>query len=475
MWIYVSHYGGKLLVLVSTVILARLLSQEDFGVAGYAFVFMSLMESARGLGIQQALIFFPAERERTNTAFWVGIGVGAAYYAIAFAIAPLAGWLFSDPRAVSLFRVLALALPISSLGLVHGALLRKSLAFNRQVMVQMGQGLVKGLASIALALLGYEYWSLILGHLGGVVAAAIVLWWMLPWRPTLEIQRSHVRPLLSYGLKIVFNGSLSAFLRNLDYLLVGHFMGAAALGVYTIAFRVPEVLIQQFSGVLGKVLFPVYVRMRDEGQELVGGFRSTMRYVNVMTVPMGVGLALVAEPFMLVLFTDKWAEGIPVLRALALYCMLRASVSNIGAVYKAQDRVGLLARIRLAQALVTVPALWWSATKGSVVYVAWMQAALALALTLTHLLVASRALRTPPRLLFESLRPAMVSASVMSLAVLATLSLTSDSPPVTRLLSGVGVGVASYVGTLWLLHRDLVLEGVHALRATVKRDGSQSV
>lgn len=469
LWMYASRYGAKFLVFLSTVILARLLSREDFGVAAYAFVFIGFMEAASELGIQQALIYFPKQEERTNTAFWLGLGVGALAYALAFAVAPVTGWLFADPRAVSVFRVLALALPISSLALVHEGLLRKDLVFDRQLVAQGGQALSKGLVSIALALAGFEYWSLVLGHVGGVLVSVALFWWVIRWRPKLRFDSSYVRPLLSYGLQIAFNLSLSLFLLDLDFLLIGHFMGAAVLGVYSVAFRVPDMLIRQFSAVVGSVVFPVYVRMREQGQPLAHGLRVTMQYANLATMPMGVGLALVAEPFMLVVFTDKWADGIPVVRAIALYSLLRASVFNLGDLYKALGLVHLLGRIRVAQALVTIPALWWSAATGSIVQVAWTQVALAFTLAVVHLVVASRVLRTPILSICASFRPALTGVAVMSLAVLGFLRLTSDSAPAIQLLAGASVGALAYVGALWGLHRGVVVEGAHALWAALRQ------
>jgi PST family polysaccharide transporter len=265
----------------------------------------------------------------------------------------------------------------------------------------------------------------------------------------------------------VLNSSLSIFLLNLDYLLIGRFMGAAALGVYTIAFRIPELLIKQFSGVINKVIFPVYAKMQEDGQSLRRGFLVTLQYANMLTIPLGVGLALVAEPFVLVVFTEKWAEAIPVTRAIALFAMLRASVFNVGEIYNAQGRPGLLARIRLWQTAVTVPVLWWAAASGQISIVAWAQVGLAFLLMCGHFIIASRVLHTSFAAILEALRPALTSAILMVPAVIGLLQLSDV--PLVQLITAVTGGGLVYAATLWWLHQSVIQEARLSLVGALSR------
>jgi O-antigen/teichoic acid export membrane protein len=468
MWVYISTYSAKLLVFLSTAILARLLTQEDFGVAGYALVFMSFLEILQGLGIRQALIYYRPNPERLNTAFWLGIGIGVGLYVITWLLAPVAGWFFNDPRAVEVTRALGLSIPISSLTLVHQALLHKDLAFKKQVTPQLGHSLCKGMISIVLALLGFGYWSLILGHVGGAIVRAVLYWWTIPWRPSLRFETDNVRPLLSYGSKISLNDGLSIILNNLDYFLIGRFLGAAALGVYSLAFRIPELLINQFSRVIGDVTFPVFTKMEvDRETSLRRGFLATVQYSNMIVFPLGVGLALVAEPFVLVAFTEKWAEAIPVTRAIALFATFRASVFNAGVVYKVQGRPGLLARIQLWQAAVAVPALLWAVSSGQVAVVAWTQAGLAFLLMCVQFIIASRVLQISILAILSALRPALTGVAVMAVVVIGVLQLSDI--PLLQLITAVISGALVYVATLWLLHQSLVQEARYSLLGALNR------
>ena len=275
-WTYASHYGGKLLVFVSTTILARLLTQEDFGIVGFALVVISFLYVLNDLGIGSALIYYADDPDAPHTGFWLGLLMGIVLFGITWLIAPLAGTFFHDARAVPVTRALGSTFPIIALGNVHESLLHKNLAFRRKFIPDVTKMTSKGLTSIILALLGFSFWSMVAGQIVGAVVLVIAYWYTLPFRPQFRFNQKLVRPLLSYGSGIVAVNAIAILLTNADYLFVGRFLGAAALGVYTLAFRIPDMLIIQFCTVVGKVLFPVYAKMRDNKRSLQNAFLMTV-------------------------------------------------------------------------------------------------------------------------------------------------------------------------------------------------------
>lgn len=469
LWVYASTYSGKFLVFLSTIILARLLIQEDFGVAGYALVVIGFVEVLRGMGIQAALIYFKKDDDRINTAFWISLLVGLGLFLLTWlAVAPLAGWFFQDPRAIPVTRLLGLTFPISALAIVHDSLLRKELAFKRRFVPEFMRSVGKGMVAIVLAIAGLGYWSLIAGQIAAAAIAVIVLWIIVPWRPSLSIKGQHAPGLLRYGTNIVTVDALGVLLNNVDYLLIGRFLGAATLGVYTLAFRVPELLIKQFSDLVGKVTFPTYAEIQDDHEALRNGFLLTLQYSNMITIPLGLGLALIAGPFVLTFFGDKWAEAIPVMAAVALYTMLRAMVFNTGDIYKAQGRPEIISKIKIGQALVTLPALYLVVTTtGSVTAVAWTLVVLAFVTAIIKLIIAGRVLGLKYRSVALALRPSLMAGACMTLAVIGVLWLSAGWPPILRLALAVSAGAAVYLGTLWSLERGAVLQASHTLRSAL--------
>lgn len=469
-WAYAATYSGKFLVFISTIVLARLLSEEDFGVAGYALVVIGFLDVVQGLGISSALIYYRDDARRKNTGFWLGLGFGIFLCGVTWLGAPLTGWFFRDPRAVEVTRLLGFTFPLSALGSVHNALLRKELAFGRKFIPELVRSLSKGVVSIVLALMGFGYWSLIVGQLAGTAVSIIAFWRVMPWRPRIQFHPQVVPDLLKYGAGIITVDAMGMLLLNVDYLLIGRFMTAAALGLYTIAFRLPELLIKQFSGIVAQVVFPAYAKMRNDPAALSQGFLRTMCYVSLITVPLGLGLALTARPFVLVFYSAKWEAAAPVMTTISLYTLLRSLTFNAGDVYKAQGRPGLLTKLSLVQAVILIPGLYWAVTgPASLVVVGWVQTAVALLGAILNLIVAGKMLNTSFHEMAKALQPAAVGGSVLVLTVLGALSLTGHGTPTVQLITSVLSGGVAYVGALVLLQRDVVLTAGRTLRTALVR------
>jgi O-antigen/teichoic acid export membrane protein len=466
-WSYASNYSGKLLVFISTAVLARLLLKEDFGIAAYALVVIGLLEVLEGLGVGPAIIYHRTDPKKLDTAFWMGLAVGFLLFGLTwFVAAPLAGTFFQDARAVPITRALGFEFVIGAFALVHAATLTKKLAFGRKFIPDMSRSVSKGVASIVLALLGFGAWSLILGHLVGVLVQTVAYWIVVPWRPAFHFQPKAARSFLSYGISIASIEALGVLILNMDYLVIGRFMGAAALGVYTLAFRVPELLVKQFCNIVGNVTFPVYSQMRDNPQGLRRGFLMTTRYLTMITIPLGLGLALVSGPFVLTFFTEKWAEAIPVMAAISLYTLLRSLVFNAGSVYKATGQPGLLSKLSFIQALVTVPALWWVAvTYNTILAVAWMQVLLAFVSGMVKMVMAARLVNVPLPELAKTFYPSLAAGGLMTVVVLVTAQFLTGALPLVELVVETAVGALVYGGAIFLLQPDEMRKAVTMLRS----------
>ena len=457
LWSYAAKYSGKLLVFISTLILARLLTQEDFGVAGYALTIISFIEVMTGLGIVPALIFYDLVEERTDTAFWLGLLVGIGLGVLTWMIGPLAGEFFRDERAVDVTRLLALTFPIQGAGLVQDALLRKDLKFGRRFIPEMGRSIAKGLVSIVLAFLGFSYWSLLWGQLAGFLVNTILLWWAVPWRPSFRFVGHYVPPMLKYGYHMVVINILGILTLNTDYLLVGRFLGPAALGIYTLAFRVPDLLINQFCVTIAYVVFPAYAKMKDDLDGLRHSSLQTMRYVALATVPMGLGMAILAEPFIVIAFGWKWVEAVPVVPWIVAYTVLRSFGFNLGDVFKAQGKPQIVTWLSVAQVVILIPGIYWAVTgPQTLVAVGWVVTAVSFIGMVLTFAIASRMLQTSLWSMFRAIQPALVSGGIMLAAVALVYSFVLTLTPIWQLAITVPVGIIVYTVALWFMERELL-------------------
>jgi O-antigen/teichoic acid export membrane protein len=470
LWSYASKYSGKVLKLISTIILARLLSQEDFGLAGYAVLAINFMDSVSDIGIGTALIYLPERKNASDTAFWLSIVSRLILFALTWITSPWIGAFFDEPRAIPLIRTLALSFPIMALAGTHSALLQKDLKFNLSFVADIMRAVGNGLVSITLALLGFGAWSLVLGQMAGHVCSVIATWVVNPWRPSFSFSRQRARELLSYGVNIIFIGLVGVFLLNVDYILVGRYLGTVALGVYTLSFRMPEILIQQFSWRLSRVVFPVYVKLREDQGVLKDAFLKTMKYTSAFVIPLGLGLAVVAEPLVLVFFSNKWVEAIPVVRAISIFAMMSAIPYTAGDILKAQGKLKVLNYLVIFRTLLVVTVLWWVTVRfAQIVAVGWAHAVIASVTSLVYLLVFCSINRIQILDVLKGLMPIFASGILMSVGVFVVLQLLADMPSLVQLLVGVVLGVGAYVGMLFVFERELLFDARRILLASLSK------
>jgi O-antigen/teichoic acid export membrane protein len=468
-WSYLSVYTGKLMVFISTVILARLLSKSDFGVVGYAFIVTSFLDALDGLGIGPALIYHKDEPETADTAFWLGLAIGVSLFLLAWVAAPLIGAYFHDDRAIPVVRIMVLVYPISALGNVNSIYLAKRLDFRKKFIPEVSYAFAKGLSSVGLAILGFGYWSQVWGQVFANSVSVLVAKVVNPWKPSFRFSKTIAGSMLKYGLNIVLLDSLANLLNNADYLLIGHYLGAEALGVYTLGFRIPDMVLTQFARIVSEVIFPVYVKMKDNAANLNRNFVRSLQYVASITIPIGLGIALTARPFVMAFFTDKWVEAIPVIRGIAIYALLLSLFRNAGSFYKAQGRPEILTYLTIVRLVFLLPALWFVLTRyASIVAVAWVQAAVALISGVLSLVVAAEMFKISARDILAQFRPSVFSGLLMSAAVFGVLALLRNAPALLQLLAAVIVGAAVYGGTLWLQGPDQMRDMLRKISSALR-------
>lgn len=469
-WTGASELSGKLLFFVSTLLLARLLDQADFGVAAYAITVITLFSSIPALGLGPALIYHDDSDAVLSTGFWLGLIAACACFGLLWAAAPWSALIFDDPRAVGVTRALALVFPIEALRNVHATLLRKQLAFQRRFVPELLQSIVKGGVAIGLALAGFGYWSLIWGTVSAAAVSVPAYWIAARWRPRLVFDGPTARKLIPFGSHIVGVDLLGALVRNLDYILVGRLLGAATLGVYVLAFRIPDLLIRNLSRMFGQVLLPLYARVKGDPAAVREAFLATTSYVFAFTAPVALGLSLVAEPLVDTAFGDKWAAVVPVIPPICLYALCVSISFNMGDLYKALGRPDVLMRLSLLRAALIVPALGYAAAVvGTATAVAWAQAGVAVVAVAANLVVSGVLFDMPVRSALARLAPVVGACGLLAAGVWATAGLVAGAPAFARLIVHAGVGGLVYAIGLRVLAREFFEAGIFTVRDALVR------
>ena len=450
-WSLMGTFGGRVVSLASLAVLARLLAPEDFGLLAFALVFITYLETIGDLGTAAALVYWPGRwKDVAQLTFLANVFMGLTWVGVSIAGAPAVAGFFGSPEGVPILRTLCWVVLIKALGNTQDAILQRDLRFRARVIPEMALLAGKAVTSVVFAFMGFGVWSLVWGQLVGQSLATVLLWAMVPWRPGLRVPLHQAGPVLRYGRGIVSVNVVAAVVHHVDYVIVGRMLGVAVLGVYQMAYKVPDMVVTLLVRIASKVLFPALSRVRDAGGEMRELFFSALRYLALITIPATVGLAFMARPVVLTLFGEQWTDSVPLLRALAVYAGLRALGSFTGDALKARGRPGLLALLGVARALVLVPALVIAARE-SALAVAWTLTAVAALSTTVNLGVACVLLGASARTLGETLAPGVAAATPLLFFLLLWGELSTGFSAALDLFPGVVLGIAVYLSSIRVL------------------------
>ncbi len=323
--------------LVVGVVLARLLSPADFGIAGFAMIFSEFLTLFSELGIGAALV----QRERLadlhlRVGFTLSALLGAASTVLLWSTAPL----LADAATLQVIRLLSLGLLLSSLGTVSSALLFRRLEFRKLFFVELGSYLpAYALVTIVLAVLGWGVWSLVAGALVQIAVRLALLTVAAPhsWAPSAS--RVETGELLHFGVGMTLARLANYAARSVDQLIVGRLLGPAALGLYLRANTLGSMSSGYLSAAVTTVLFPLYARIQDDPEKTRRWYLLSHNLVALVSIPLMALLAVAAPEILRVVYGPQWTEAAAPLRLCALAGIFRGLFTLSDALARAHARV----------------------------------------------------------------------------------------------------------------------------------------
>jgi O-antigen/teichoic acid export membrane protein len=453
-WNFSAYFLGKIVVLITTAILARLLAKSDFGLVAVALVAINYLSVLKDLGLGVALIQRKGDvQEAANTVFTINLFLGLALSAAIVPLAPLVASYFRDPQVIPVLRWMGISFIINALGSVHTNWLVRDLEYRRKLVPELGGALAKGVVSIGMAYMGYGVWSLVFGQIVGAAASVILVWIVLPWRPRLTLDRGLAGSLMKFGAAVTLIDIITQITDNIDYVIVGRIFGLVPLSIYTLAYRLPEMLLIGNLWVMGGVVFPAFSSIQDRPEELRRGFLASVRLVELFAVPICLGLLIAAEPIVRVVFGEQWLDAIPILRVLALYAWVYSLGYHVGGFYKAIGRPDILLRLSLLTLVIIIPSLLIGARFGLIGVAAGHLVAV-LIRRIISLQLATHFVNVSIWDIFRELRSSLLGAMVMAPIVLAVSYLTANLNPFIQLAVIVLSGATSYLLALWGIEKE---------------------
>lgn len=406
-WSTTAFVTSKASTLITTLILARLLVPDDFGIVAAIVAYIGIIELLSDLGLQATVIYEQEQgiTARVQSAFTANLLLAGGLTVLGVLLAPAVAAVFDMSGHVEMFRIAALNPLLTGLGNIQDGLLLRGMAFRRRVIPQVIRAVVRGVLSIGLALIGVGALSLVIGMLAGTAAWSLSLWVLAPFRPTLRIDGALLRSMAGYSSGAMALELVAAIGVRADTVVVAQALGAGALGLYAVAYRIPELVIENVSWSVSDVAFPALSKRRaDDPDDLGRSALGLVRYSALYAMPIGAGLAIVAVPLVVVAFSERWRPAGDVLSAVAILSVFVALSFPLGDVFKAIGRQ----RTLVALNLLTIPLLvvaMVAAVPGGIVGVAWARTAIGAVNCLAITWLVARTLRLPLRELLMTLWP----------------------------------------------------------------------
>lgn len=340
---------------VSTVALARLLTPEAFGVVAMVTPIIGFVGLVRDLGLSAATIQQPQiSAGQVSTLFWVNVLASICIFLVLFASGPGIAFFYGDGRLVHVTWVLGIPILLSGLAVQHQALLARNMQFRRLATIAIIAQAVSVATGILLAWAGFGYWALVYMPVLSAGVTLIATWQACRWRPGRPLRHTGVRSMLKMGGYLSAFNLCNFFARNLDNILIGRAWGATELGLYSRAYSLLVLPIQQINQPMASVVVPSLSRLQDDKRRFVSFYLQALSLSSSITLPI-VGVMIIAsQDVVMVLLGPKWLPAAGIFLALAISAPIQAIFNSVGWLYLPTGRTKAMFYFVLVSSSITV-------------------------------------------------------------------------------------------------------------------------
>lgn len=355
----VTQVVRLVLTMLSTIVISRLLSPEDYGVMAMAapVVGFILLFQDMGLGSAtiQARTMTPAV---SNGLFWINMAASTAIFIMLLLCAPLAAWFYGDVRAGYVTAASAAGVLLSGTALQHTALLNRDMRFGVLSAIDIANAVVTFLGALVAAYFLRNYWALWIGTMAGAMVQVVLTWAVTPWRPSWKISLSGTGQMARFGGNLTGFNLINYVGRNVDSVLIAKFAGSVALGLYDRSYKLMMLPLQTINGPLGRLMLPILSRLRDEPERYRRTFLLAVRAILLLATPGIVVAVTLSDRLMILLLGDTWAAAGPIFFWLGLASLLQPVANATGWLFISNGRGRDMFRWGIVSTLTTLIAVF---------------------------------------------------------------------------------------------------------------------
>lgn len=321
-WSAVDRFSAQGIQFVFSILIARLLVPEDYGVIAMLGIFMAVSQTFIDSGFGTALIRkIDRTEEDFSTVFYFNIVVATLFYFALFFAAPAIANFYNTPLLESITKVVALNLIIGSLSGIHNAKLSIAIDFKSRAKISIVSTILTGTVGLWMAYAGYGVWALVVQNLFSSVIRTVLLWVIVKWYPKLVFSWKSFKELFLFGSKLLISNLISTIYENLYTIVIGKKFSPSDLGEYSRAQGLAQFPSSNITGILQSVTFPILSSIQNDEERLISAYKSFIKLSAFIVFPLMVGLAAVADPFIMILLTDKWEGSIYLLQIICFSLM----------------------------------------------------------------------------------------------------------------------------------------------------------
>lgn len=352
-WKLMERCGTQGIQFIVQIVLARLLLPEDFGTIAIVMVFISLAQVFVQSGFNTALIQSKdADDVDFSSVFYISLFVAALLFILIYLTAFFIADFYRDPILIPVLRVLVLTLFFGAFNSIQNAYIARNMMFKKLFYSSVGAIIVSGTTGIIAAYMGFGIWALVIQQLINQISITIIMLFTVKWRPRLTFSFQRVKKLFSFGWKLLVSSLLNTLYVDIRTLIIGRFYTPSVLGYYNRGQQFPRVIVSNINGSIQSVMLPTLSAHQDDTKRVKEMMRRAIKTGSFMIFPMMIGMAVVAEPLVKIVLTDKWLPAVPFLQIFCVsYALMPIQTANLQAI-NALGRSDIFLRLEVIKKII---------------------------------------------------------------------------------------------------------------------------
>ncbi len=467
-WRFEERCGAQLVTFIVSVVLARILTPEDYGQIALITVFTTIMQVFVDSGLGTALIQKKdADDLDFSSVFYFNFMVCLVLYAVMFLSAPFIARFYNDSSLTTIIRIISLTIIVSGVKGIQQAYVSRNMLFKRFFYATLGGTIFSAFLGIGLAYAGFGIWAIVIQQLSNTTIDTLILWLTVKWRPQKLFSWERLKGLLSFGWKMLVSSLLDTIYTNMRSLIIGKMYSSADLAYYNQGEKFPNVISSNINTSIDSVLLPTMASAQDDPHRVKSMTRRAIKTSTYIMAPMMMGLAFCAGPIIRLVLTDKWLQCIPFLQIFCVtYMFYPVHTANLNAV-KAMGRSDLFLKLEIVKKVIGFALMLSSMWFGIMAMAYSLLVGTALGMLINS---------WPNRILLnysyleqvKDILPSIALAVFMGLCV-NLVGLFHLSNIVTLLLQ-IPIGAAIYIVTSSLLHLESFEYLVNIIRPMIRKN-----